>query len=585
MTRRPKVILGMSFGHGDSSACLVVEGKLVAACEEERFNRIKHYAGYPNASIQFCLKEAGLSPRDVEVLAIAKKPYNQFFSRLKLGLSHPFLLMDKIRSPREKGMRFFDWALSQNLSHAKLRRCEHHYAHLMSARYLPEAKETCEPFALLSFDGLGDFVSTAIGKSTPDGVKIIHRLTYPHSLGFFYTAMTQYLGFPYFGDEFKVMGLSSWGEPRFLSQMRNLVKENEAFGFRLNLEAFPILKKPQAFQTKQNQPWVDTLFNANYLTTVLGVPPRKAKEPLQQVHHDLAKSIQLRFEEVANRLLEVLAQAVPSDTLALAGGCSHNSVWVGKIPQNSPFKKIYVAPASHDAGIAVGAALAAYGERVEPHETLKGSWALLGPKPHWEEAISSSEELQEITLDSKSTIDFIATEISLGKIVGFAQGRLEFGPRALGNRSILADPRKAEMKEILNARVKHRESFRPFAASVLEEYQNDWFENVFYAPTMEAVFPVKESKKHLIAGVVHADNSCRIQSVTQKQQPIYWELIEAFRQKTGIPLLINTSFNDSEPIVLSAKDAVRCFLTTEMDYLFIEGRLFSKQRNKKVLTA
>lgn len=586
MTRRPKSILGVSYGHGDSSAALIVEGKLVAACEEERFNRIKHYAGYPTQSAKYCLSEAGLASSDIEVVAVAKKPFNQLFERMKLALAQPQALLKKLGRQDKDAVSFSGWIESQGFSHVKIKHFEHHLAHLMSARYLPPGSDSEKPFALFSFDGLGDFVSTAFGKSTNQGVEILNRVVFPHSLGFFYTAMTQYLGFPYFGDEFKVMGLSSFGKPQFLDQMRKLVKVCEPFGFRLNLEAFPIPKKMEAFYIKDHQPYVEPLFNSNYLTTVLGVAPRKPKEPLLDIHRDLAKSVQMRFEEVANHLLFQLSQKVDSEVLALAGGCAHNSVWVGKIPQNTPFKNVFVAPASHDAGIAVGAALAAFGGRAEPAEALGGSWSLLGPKPHWNSEFQIPENLSELVHPSnRSLIEFLADELSKGKILGVAQGRLEFGPRALGNRSILADPRNEKMKEVLNARVKHRESFRPFAASVLEEYQSQWFQSVFHAPTMEAVFQVKEEKKEKIAGVVHADGSCRIQSVNKKQQPFYWDLIEGFRKKTGIPMLINTSFNDSEPIVLSIEDSIRCFLNTEMDYLYAEGRLFSKKENQISLTA
>ncbi|NBT59969.1 carbamoyltransferase, partial [bacterium] len=369
-------------------------------------------------------------------------------------------------------------------------------------------------------------------------MKILDRVTYPHSLGFFYTAMTQYLGFPYFGDEFKVMGLSSLGKPTFLSQMRNLVREAEPFGFRINLEAFPVLRTPGIFSVVKSQPTVAPLFNAPYLTAILGIPPRKPKDHLSEDHWNLAKSVQVRFEEVANHLLEYLGSRVESDTLALAGGCAHNSVWVGKIPQNSKFKDIFVAPASHDAGIAVGAAISAHGTAVSTVSD-HSSWALLGPKTDYRNPLQSQESLEEITFAKENQLlDFLAKELSEGKIIGVARDRLEFGPRALGNRSILADPRQAGMKDRLNARVKHRESFRPFAASVLMEHQNHWFENAFHAPTMEAVFQVRPSMQSKIAGVVHADGSCRIQSVNQKTQPFYWNLIEAFRKKTGIPMLI-----------------------------------------------
>ncbi|NBX77474.1 MAG: carbamoyltransferase [Proteobacteria bacterium] len=581
MLRRSKTILGISYGHGDSSAALIVDGKIIAAAEEERFNRIKHYAGFPTEATRYCLAEAGVSPLDVQVIAVARNPWNQIIKKASLALSQPQLILQRSARRPSSSQSFSDWVSQMGLSHARKHSCEHHEAHMLSSRYLPESENQ----ALLSFDGLGDFVSAAIGKTTKHGVKILDRVTYPHSLGFFYTAMTQYLGFPYFGDEFKVMGLSSLGKPTFLSQMRNLVREVEPFGFRINLEAFPVLRSPGIFSVVKSQPTVAPLFNAPYLTAILGIPPRKPKDHLSEDHWNLAKSVQVRFEEIANHLLVQLSRKVDSETLALSGGCAHNSVWVGKIPQNSRFKDIFVAPASHDAGIAIGAAISANGGSVSLAST-ESHPALLGPTPFDTKKDLVIEGLQECSLKNEhQLLEFLAREIASGKIVGVARGRLEFGPRALGNRSILADPRKAEMKDILNARVKHRESFRPFAASVLREHQGQWFENTFYAPTMEAVFQVRPSMREKIRGVVHADGSCRIQSVDQKTQPFYWKLIEAFRQQTGIPMLINTSFNDSEPIVLTTEDALRCFTTTEMDYLLLENRLFTKKAQSLSLSA
>jgi len=579
MPQRPKIVLGVSFGHGDSSAALILDGKLIAAAEEERFNRIKHFAGFPEEATKYCLQEAGITSSDVEVVAVAKKARNQSLKKLNLLLSHPHLIQQAFSRNKQEEPTFSEWLYQMGLSHVRTHHCEHHHAHMLSSRYLSSSEEQ----AFLSFDGLGDFVSAAIGKSTAQGVKILDRVVYPHSLGFFYTAMTQYLGFPYFGDEFKVMGLSSLGEPKYLSQMRNLVREAEPFGFRLNLEAFPILTVGKVFKVENSKPQVESFFNTPYLTAILGVPPRKKGQPIQKEHQDLACSVQARFEEVANHLLRHLENLVPCETLALSGGCAHNSVWVGKIPTHTKFREIKLAPASHDAGIAVGAAISASGGPVTPQSDTHG-WAFLGPKPRG--LVRMPEELEEHVFSKEAKlIDFLAEELSQGKIVGVIRDRLEFGPRALGNRSILADPRQSEMKDRLNARVKHRESFRPFAASVLKEHQDQWFENPFYSPYMEAVFKVIPKNQDQIAGVVHTDGSCRIQSVTQKEQPFYWDLIDSFRKKTGVPMLINTSFNDSEPIVLSAEDAIKCFLSTEMDYLLIENRLFSKKRASLALTA
>ncbi|MFM8269601.1 MAG: carbamoyltransferase [Pseudomonadota bacterium] len=573
MPHRPNIILGISYGHGDSSAALIVDGKIIAAAEEERFNRLKHYAEFPTEATRYCLSEAGLTASDVRVIAIARDPWNQLTKKLSLAMSQPQLLFRGLGRPSNSPQSLSGWLSLNGLSRAKKIFCEHHKAHLLSSRYLSDSENQ----ALLSFDGQGDFVSATIGKTTKQGVKILDRVTYPHSLGFFYTAMTQYLGFPYFGDEFKVMGLSSLGKPTFITQMRNLVRDVAPFGFRINLEAFPVLRNKRVFSVVGSQPQVAPLFNAPYLTAILGLPPRKPKDHLSEDYWNLAKSVQVRFEEIANHLLSYLSSQVDTETLALSGGCAHNSVWVGKIPQNSKFKDVFVAPASHDAGLAVGAAISAHGG---PVSTLSehSSWALLGPRPNFKKPLQVSDALEEVLFQRENQlVDFLAQEISQGKIIGVARDRLEFGPRALGNRSILADPRQANMKDRLNARVKHRESFRPFAASVLMEHQGQWFENSFYAPTMEAVFPVRPSMRQKIAGVVHADGSCRIQSVNQKLQPFYWNLIEAFRKQTGVPMLINTSFNDSEPIVLTDEDAIRCFLTTEMDYLLLENRLFIKK--------
>ena len=438
--------------------------------------------------------------------------------------------------------------------------------------------------AYLSIDGMGDFVSATIGKANNHKITILNRVFFPHSIGFFYTAITQYLGFPHYGDEFKVMGLSSFGRPKYVREMQNLIRKKEKFGFELNLEAFPILKRPMNFFIEKEQPKILPFFNLNYMTNLLGFKPRKPNEPILQCHRDLAKSAQVCFEEVANHLLFQLYDKVPVSTLALSGGCAHNSVWVGQITQNTPFKKVVVAPACHDAGISVGAAIAVANRTILPEG---GHWGLIGPSANTEsQPTSFAEQLVETKFERESAlIDWACEEISHGKILGLFHGRMEFGPRALGNRSIIADPRHPQMRDKLNARVKHRESFRPFAASVLEEFQHEWFIDPFYSPTMEAVFQVKADKAPLIPAVVHADNSCRIQSVSHETQPFYWSLIESFRKKTGIPMLINTSFNDCEPVVCSAEDAFRCFMNSDMDHLILEDKVYSKKQSNLRMTA
>ncbi len=578
MARKPSVILGISLGHGDSSAALIVDGQLVAAAEEERFTRLKHYALFPSRAIAYCLSHTRTEPGKVDVVAIARRPRSGFWHKVSMVVRHPGLLQN--RRQRRTAEPAFNQPLSKLLKAAGLRRArthfvEHHLAHMMSARYLAGPDDN---IALMSFDGLGDFVSAAIGRPKGRDVEVLDRAWFPHSLGFFYTAMTQYLGFPHFGDEFKVMGLSSYGQPKFLPALRELIRESEPFGYKLNLEAFPILKRPIDFYIENGQPKMRPFYQSNFLTHVIGIPPRKRHEQLSDVHQDLAMSVQARFEEVANHLLKQLHAKVPTDTVCIAGGCAHNSVWAGKIPRNSPFKNVFIAPASSDAGIAVGAAIHAAGVPVSPEG---GHWGLLGPDLPEVAGTSRalSPDVRENTfVDDESLIAWMVSELADGRIFGLFRGRMEFGPRALGCRSILADPRPEGMRDRLNERVKHRETFRPFAASVLREYQEKFFEDSFFCPSMEGVFKVKESMKGKIPSVVHADGTCRIQSVEKETQPFYWKLIEAFRRQTGVPMLINTSFNDSEPIVCTEEDALHCFMQSDLDHLVMGTRAYSKSR-------
>lgn len=577
MPKLPSIILGVTYGHGDSSAALIVDGCLIAAAEEERFTRVKHCAWFPKGAIQYCLRHAQIAPKEVQVIALARDPRAHLRKRLKLWWAHPNVFQSRnSRGSRPQDRESLSVCLKQaGLKRAKILRFEHHLAHLLSARYLTPGND----FALLSFDGLGDFTSAAMGRPIDSGVEVLDRVYFPHSLGYFFSAMTQYLGFPHFGDEYKVMGLSSYGKPRYLNAMRELIREEEGFGFQLNLEAFPILKNPMHFFIEDGQPKIDVFFHRAFLTQLTGIPARKPKDPLNEEHWDLAKSVQARFEEIANHLARKVYEKFPAKTIALSGGCAHNSVWVGKIPASTPFKKVVVAPASHDAGLAVGAAIGASQVQVNPEGQ---SWALLGVDVS-ETAENMPEQLpfpcQDKSFQSEAAlIEWMVSELVQKRIIGVFRGRMEFGPRALGNRSILADPRFPEMKDKLNERVKHREWFRPFAAAVLWDNQPDWFDGSFFSPAMEAVFTVNEKVRNRIPGVVHIDKTCRVQSVKHDTQPFLWNLIECFRKKTGVPMLINTSFNDSEPIVCSQQDAWNCFLHCELDHLVIGSRAFTRVR-------
>jgi carbamoyltransferase len=564
--------LGISYGHGDSSAALVVDGLLVAAAEEERFSRVKHDARFPSQAIAYCLKHAGLVGRDIGVVAIARDPRKHWWRKVRTVLSHPQLL-ERI-SPKLPIFSLSNELRALGIDRARHYRLEHHLAHMMSTRYLSSDEST----AFLSIDGLGDFVSTALGKIDGPGIEIVDRIYFPHSLGFFYTALTHYLGFPHFGDEFKVMGLSALGKNAYSHAMRELVRDKPGLGFELNLEAFPLLRNGVPFSVEQGQPKISPFFSTGFLTQVIGLPPRKPLDPITEGHRNLAKSVQVRFEEVANQLLGRLHEKVTTNAVAISGGCAHNSVWVGKILKRTPFKKVFVAPAAHDGGLAVGAAIAAAKIEVMP----ESHWALLGPGV--EETISTTTP----SLDRKeyeneaALIQWVVEQLVQEKIGGFMVGRMELGPRALGGRSILADPRRLTMKNRLNQRVKHREPFRPFAASVLAEHQSLWFKDSFDSPAMEAVFETEDLIRERIPAVVHADHSCRIQTVKKETQPFFWSLIEAFRKKTGVPMLLNTSFNDNEPIVCSSEDAIRCFQNTDLDFLVIGRSTYLKIADQAV---
>jgi len=568
----PKIVLGINTSHGDSAAAIIVDGQLVAAAEEERFTRVKHYALFPNQAIEFCLKAAAIKPQQVEALAIAGKPTNAAFQKFALAVRHPGLVKHQIwKKPAQSKTNFNDDLKRLGLDEVPRVSVEHHLAHMMSSRYLGGNK----PTALLSFDGLGDFVSAAMGFASGTEIEIAERVYFPHSLGFFYSAMTQYLGFPYFGDEFKMMGLSSYGQPEFLENMRALVKEKDGFGFSINLKAFPVSKLATSFSIQNAQPRIQPLFDRDYLENILKLPPRKPSGRITTQHFNLAASVQRRFEEVANHLVANVFQTYNETTLALSGGCAHNSLWIGKIPRHTAIRKVLVAPASHDAGTALGAAI--YTAKV-PVSPAKRNWALLGPEITDTHCPTPSHLYETNFKDTLSLIQWLVKELDRGKIIGLFQGRMEFGPRALGQRSILCDPRRSQMRDLINSRIKHRESFRPFAAAILKEHQEQWFQHSFDSPYMEAVFKVNPLQGEKIPAVVHVDNTCRIQSVEKHLQPFFWNLLEAFRKETGVPLLLNTSFNDQQPIVCSQTDALLCFEKCRMDHLVLGSKVISSKK-------
>jgi carbamoyltransferase len=574
-------ILGLNAYHGDSAACLFVDGKLVAAAEEERFRRIKHWAGLPTSAINYCLQEAKLQLEEIDHIAINRKPGANNLRRLGFVLTHwphPKLMAQKIKNIRsatsikEKLQASYGVEIKAQVHHI-----EHHLAHLASAFLVSGFSDA----ACLSIDGFGDFASTALGVGQGSTVKIDNRVYFPHSLGIFYSALTQFLGFPDYGDEYRVMGLAPYGEPNYLEPLRDVVRIESEGTFRLNLKYFRHHIANVSDTWHDCAPAVGTLYRRP-LVDLLG-PPRHPDEPLEQKHKDLARSVQATYEKAFFALLHALHKQNPSDNLALAGGCAMNSVANGKIYRRTPFKKVYLPAAAGDAGGAIGAAALVQGQL--SHQPMTSELrplmsAYLGPRATEEEIHALIDWKKKELADAGCTISYVGDQdllkrtaqmIADGKVVGWFQGRMEWGPRALGNRSILADPRKAEIKDVVNAKIKQCESFRPFASSILREEVGEWFETDDDVPFMTQVFQIRPKYREMIPAVTHVDGTGRLQTVHKETNPRYHRLIEHFRDLTGIPLVLNTSFNESDAIISYPEEALNCFLRTNVDVLALEN--------------
>ncbi|WP_443944240.1 carbamoyltransferase [Pedobacter sp. AW1-32] len=573
-------ILGLNAYHGDSSACIYHNGLLIAASEEERFRRIKHWAGFPSMSIEFCLREAGISIQDVDFIAISRDPKANFSKKILTALKNKLSfknIVNRAKNLRKAGsieeeiIRHF--RLKKDSLKAKIINVEHHRSHLASAFFASPYKES----AILSIDGFGDFSSTmtAIGKDNK--IEVLNSVSYPHSLGVFYTMLTQFLGFENYGDEYKVMGLAPYGEPKFLSELEKVITLKPGGLFELDLTYFNHPKKGVNMVWENGIPSMENLYTEKTIE-LLG-PPRKKDEPLTQSHKDLASSIQKRTEEVIFHILSALHNKTGLDAICIAGGVAQNSVANGKILNNTPFKKIYIPPAGHDAGTAIGAALWVHNQIRGNDRTPPMLHGYFGSR-------YSNQEIKNLLIERKINFvqpdvddyfDLIINCLTNEGVVGWFQGRAEFGPRALGHRSILADPRNANAKDILNAKIKRRESFRPFAPSILSEYVGEYFEQIDDVPFMEKVFKIKEEKRSEIPAVTHLDGTGRLQSVHKQTDEKYHKLIENFYKKTGTPILLNTSFNENEPIVNTPEEALNCFLRTKMDMIVLEDLIVIKQ--------
>jgi carbamoyltransferase len=581
------IILGLNAFHADSAAVLVRDGMLVAAAEEERFRRVKHWAGFPAQAIGYCLREAGVGLSDVDHVAVNQDSRANVARKLGYLLSHrpdPKLILSRLRNRQSRAgiLDLLARTFPGQSLRAALHRIEHHLAHLSSAFHVSPFEEA----VTVSVDGFGDFSSAAWGLASGCNLSAAQRVYFPHSLGVFYQALTQYLGFPHYGDEYKVMGLAPYGKPAHLDAMRKLVHLLPDGSFRLDLKYFRHYRSQISYQWDDGAPRFSDLF-ASALEELLG-PRRKPSDTLEERHRDIARSMQAMYEEAFFHMIRKAQERYGSTNLALAGGCAMNSVANGKVRRVTAFRRVYVQSAAGDAGGAIGAAFALW-HQLGGKRTFVMDHAYWGPEFRPAEIAKVLSEYRtqmskigckiEEMSDESALCDRAAAAIADGKVVGWFQGRMEWGPRALGNRSIVCDPRRADMKGILNAKIKRRESFRPFAPSVLEESVSEWFEEDDAVPFMMQVFQIREEKRQLIPAVAHVDGSGRLQTVSRRTNPLYHRLIAAFRERTGIPMVLNTSFNENEPVVCQPQEALDCFLRTQMDVLVLGNTMIAREKN------
>jgi carbamoyltransferase len=565
-------ILGLNAYHGDAAAALLIDGRLVAAAEEERFNRVKHCAGFPELAAAWCLADAGLEAGDLDHVAVSRDPRanlgRKLLRTIRHGASARYL---KARLENAARVRDVRGALASALGvepdgiRAEIHNVEHHQAHVASAFFVSPFDEA----AVLSVDGFGDFASTMLAVGRGNRFEVLDRVLFPHSLGIFYTALTQWLGFPKYGDEGKVMGLAPYGDPeRHLARMRDLVRLNGS-AFELGLDYFKHDKEGVDMTWDEQTPTIGRIYS-DRLLEAFG-PAREPRSELTREQEDVAAALQAMLEEAYLHLVSELAERTGLPSICLAGGVALNAVANGRIRPETPFEDVYVQPAAGDSGTAVGSAYWVWNLELGRPRGFVMEHAYTGPEYSDEEcaAAAAAAGLRAERLDDDALFATVAERIAAGDVVGWFQGRMEFGPRALGNRSIVVDPRRADMKDVLNARIKHREPFRPFAPSILAEATGEWFEQDYPSPFMVLVYKTRPEKRAEIPAVNHVDDTGRLQTVEERINPRYHRLIAEFARLTGVPVVLNTSFNENEPIVMTPEQAVETFTKTRMDVLVL----------------
>lgn len=590
-------ILGISCYYHDAAAALIVDGEIVAAAQEERFTRKKHDERFPEHAVAYCLQEAGIDISDVDIVAFYDKPFLKFERLLETYFDHAprgFRSFIKVMPLWLKDKFWMQQHIEQKLGKVnKLVFTEHHQAHAASAFFPSPFQEA----AVLTVDGVGEWATTSWGVGKGNSLSLKEEIHFPHSLGLLYSAFTYYLGFKVNSGEYKVMGLAPYGEPKYVDLIyKHLLTLHDDGSFRLNMEYF-------------NYPVGFTMTNAKF-DELFGGPARKPESPLTQKEMDIAASLQRVTEDVMMRLARYVHKASGMKDLCLAGGVALNCVANGKLLREGPFERIWIQPAAGDAGGAIGAALATWHEYLKKPRALGGGrdgmkGGYLGPAFTNEEIAKFLEQagVSAARVSDNELYDRVAGYLADGKVVGWFAGRMEFGPRALGGRSILGDARNPEMQSKMNLKIKYRESFRPFAPSVMREHADEYFDlGGHESPYMLLTAYVKEGRRRKmtadeetrwgiaklnvvrsdIPAVTHVDYSARVQTVEKDVAPRYHALLQKFREQTGCAVLVNTSFNvRGEPIVASPEDAYRCFMRTEMDYLVLENYILDKTTMKR----
>ncbi len=576
------LILGLNMFHADASAAIVQDREVLFAIAEERLNRVKHYAGFPALAIQACLDAAGAKISDVDHVAVGQDSDANLSEKVRYAIANPAKLLNFIRlRHRKQEMRDLRCLIAKALDcdpqglRFQEHRLEHHIAHIASAYY-------CSPWekaAGFSYDGSGDFVSTMMARCEGSEIHVLDRVFLPHSLGSFYTMICEFIGYNKYGDEGKVMGLAPYGKDTYCEQIRDLLMTSDS-GFELDLDFFKPLGSNEGMQINPDGTVALARHFSSRMIKLFG-PPREPHAEITQRDMDLAYAMQHCFEEVFFHLLNELHKRVPVKNLAMAGGCALNSVANGKLFARTPFRHTWIQPAAGDEGLAIGAALHTYHSVLKKPRDYVMKNSYLGPEfadSRIESALKSAG-LKYQKLERGPLLDTVAARIAEGDVLGWFQGRMEWGPRALGNRSIVAHPGRPDMKDVLNARIKRREWFRPFAPSILEERQAEYFEHDHPSPFMLHVYKIRPERREQLCAVNHVDDTGRLQSVKRDENPLYYDLISAFERRTGIPVVLNTSFNENEPIVCNPEEAIDCFQRTRMDAIAIGPFLALKSQN------